>query len=773
MTLLAMVSSSLTLAAPVVMSGAGGYSQNFDTLPITGTTNAWTNDITLPGWYAEFGGGNATAGPVATIRGEAGAGTAGAFYSFGTVTTTERALGSLGSGTPGHFAYGVLLQNTTSGPLLINSIAYTGEQWRNGNNTTPHLLTFSYSFASSAIIPLIPTERTPPGWTEVTSLDFTSPIATTTAAALDGNDPANRTAITHNPNIPVPAGQFVFLRWRDANDFGNDHGLALDDLSISWIVPTTPSLTISASPASFLENAGANASTGTVSIPAVRASNLTVTLALSEDLRATVPFSVTILAGQLSRTFPIAAVDDLLANGNQSFILTAEATGYLQSQQNITVQNDGDTPIVVTTTPDAFPENAGPNAASGTVTLAVPTLVPVLIDIISSDLTEATVSPASVTIPVNATSANFTVNAINDTLVDLDVAVTISAVSPAYTTGTKIITVQDDGDLPPPATLPVNAIAFTGYCSTGNDFLAFVVLSPIADGDVILFTDNEWNGLPVGGTGKFFDRNEGTLTWTAPAAGVPVGTIVNLSSLSFGTPVASLGTLAVTNTGFNLSTSNADAVYAFQGAELAPSRVLAAVVAGLSTAPDPAESLDGTGLTDWVVLPTGINIAAYNGLRNSEATFAGYLPLIFDEAANWITQEQTFNDHADPVAPDAPFSAVAFTITGGGGNTYAAWATANATTGALVSADFDNDGVPNGLEYFMGATGSSFTPNPSLGALNKIIWPKNPTFVGSYTVQTSPNLITWTDEPSTLVGDTVEYTLTGPAPRFVRMKVVP
>ena len=28
--------------------------------------------------------------------------------------------------------------------------------------------------------------------------------------------------------------------------------------------------------------------------------------------------------------------------------------------------------------------------------------------------------------------------------------------------------------------------------------------------------------------------------------------------------------------------------------------------------------------------------------------------------------------------------------------------------------DFDKDGMPNGVEYFMGATGSSFTPNPPI-----------------------------------------------------------
>ncbi len=769
--LLAFASSSILIAGPVVMTGVGSYSQNFDSLPATGTgtTNVWENDVTLPGWYAEKSLPVITPAISAIVAGT-GSSTGGGLYSFGTALATERALGSLGSGTPGNFAYGVLLQNTSSGPLLINSVSYTGEQWRNGGNTASHSLTFTYSSSATPITSLAAASPLPPGWNEVFSLDFTGPIPTATAGALDGNDPANRTAITNSPNILVVAGGYVFLRWHDPNDAGSDHGLAIDDLSISWVVPTTPILSVSALPTNFLENAGPSASTGTVSIPTPLPNNLVVSLSISDDFRASVPASVTILAGQLSQTFLIRAEDDLLANGNQILAITATASGYLSGQQNITVENDGDTPIVVAITPLTFLESAGANVATGTVTLAAPTPVALDVELVSLDETEATVSPSLVTIPANGTSANFTVSAIDDTLVDGDRTVTIEAIADNYTTGEIEITVQDDGDSAPAATLPVNAIAFTGYGSTGDDFLAFVVLSPIAAGDVILFTDNEWNGLPLGSTGKFIDSNEGLLTWTAPPGGVAVGTIVNLSSLSFGTPEASIGTITDNNR-FNLSTSGADSVYAFQGAELAPTRVLAAITAGLSTTP--AESLDGTGLTEWVVLPTGINIAAYKGARTTEATFAGYLPLIFDEATNWITQDSTFDDHDDGVAPDAPFSSAAFSIGGDGGNTYAAWATANATAGALPSADHDNDGVPNALEYFMGATGSSFTPNPNLGALGKIIWPKSPTFVGSYTVQTSSNLVAWTDVTSAVVGNTVEYTLTGPGPKFVRMKVVP
>jgi fibronectin-binding autotransporter adhesin len=103
---------------------------------------------------------------------------------------------------------------------------------------------------------------------------------------------------------------------------------------------------------------------------------------------------------------------------------------------------------------------------------------------------------------------------------------------------------------------------------------------------------------------------------------------------------------------------------------------------------------------------------------------------------------------------------------------YTTWAATNAG-GQAPNLDFDNDGTSNGIEYFMGATGSSFTANPGIVG-NKVTWPKDPAFSGSYTVQTSPDLATWTNVASTVVGNAVEYTVpTGQDKFFVRLNVTP
>jgi autotransporter-associated beta strand protein len=109
---------------------------------------------------------------------------------------------------------------------------------------------------------------------------------------------------------------------------------------------------------------------------------------------------------------------------------------------------------------------------------------------------------------------------------------------------------------------------------------------------------------------------------------------------------------------------------------------------------------------------------------------------------------------------------------------YAAWASANGAS-ANPDEDHDNDGVANGVEYFMGEVGSTFTANPAIvtvGATRTVTWEKDAAFSGSYEVQTSSNLTTWADVTGTVVdnGTSVVYTFPAPSGKlFVRLKVTP
>ena len=109
---------------------------------------------------------------------------------------------------------------------------------------------------------------------------------------------------------------------------------------------------------------------------------------------------------------------------------------------------------------------------------------------------------------------------------------------------------------------------------------------------------------------------------------------------------------------------------------------------------------------------------------------------------------------------------------------FGTWADANGATGQTPDQDHDNDCVQNGIEYFMGQTGSSFTPMPGLDETNTVSWPMDPTFSGTYEVQTSTDLDTWTNvDPQPLpVAGILSYTLPPGAPggmSFVRLLVTP
>ena len=211
-----------------IFCSSGTYVQNFDSLATT--NNWWTNNVTLPGWYAS----KASADNTNTLAGT-GTSTAGGIYSFatnGVNPVTDRALGSVTTAATTPIYYGVRFINDSSSTMSNILVSYTGEQWRAGNSATVQKLAFSYLVSSTPIT----NSYGGSGWNNFTSLDFSSPVAAGVSTALDGNAPANRTVFTSVPltGVAVSPGQEFFLRWQDTDDTGNDSGLAIDDLTVSF-----------------------------------------------------------------------------------------------------------------------------------------------------------------------------------------------------------------------------------------------------------------------------------------------------------------------------------------------------------------------------------------------------------------------------------------------------------------------------------------------------------------------------------------------------------
>ena len=208
------------------------YGQDFNTLASTGTGVTWANNSTLAGWSLF----NKTPAAITTYAADTGGGNGG-FYSYGASGQSDRALGGTGSGgtyfgSPGTGTVAgwitVGFSNNSGGSANSFTLNYDGEQWRNGGNTTAQSMVLEYGFGSSFIGVT--------SWTAAGSgFNFTSPIATATAGALDGNALANRSASRGGTvsGLNWANGSTLWVRWIENNDAGNDHGLAIDNISFS------------------------------------------------------------------------------------------------------------------------------------------------------------------------------------------------------------------------------------------------------------------------------------------------------------------------------------------------------------------------------------------------------------------------------------------------------------------------------------------------------------------------------------------------------------
>ncbi|MCS6244267.1 MAG: M36 family metallopeptidase [Opitutus sp.] len=189
------------------------------------------------------------------------------------------------------------------------------------------------------------------------------------------------------------------------------------------------------------EGDGVRVGQGAVTLPAVQATAVVVTLASLNTGEVTVPSSVTILAGQLSTTFDVTIVDDSVLDGTQTAIISATAAGLGSAAGAISVQdNDGTATLMVTAPPSA---TEGVGTVQGTVTISAALTVPVTVGLSSSDATAVQV-PAGVVIPAGQTSTPFTITVVDDNKIDGTQTATLTAHVQAWSDGTASIAVLDN-----------------------------------------------------------------------------------------------------------------------------------------------------------------------------------------------------------------------------------------------------------------------------------------------------------------------------------------
>jgi hypothetical protein len=376
--LMALPAQGALAAGPVSLTALGtAYTQNFDTLPASGSAT-WTNNSTIPGWF------HARTGTGTTIVANDGGSNAGNLYSYGTGTATDRALGSLGSGNAavGDLYWGVRLVNDTGSAITSLDVSYTGEQWRAGGCTptpcTPLAQTvdFQYQVANAGVITNVNTPTT--GWLDHDLLDFTSPTPGTssTGTALDGNAAANRTNLSSTISLTIAAGQEVWLRWRDINHANNDHGLSIDDFSVTpQGAVTQPNLSINdvstnegnsgTTSFDFTVNLSAPAGAGGVTFDIATADN-TATVA-NNDYAAKSLTGQTIVAGSSTYTFNVLVNGDTTAEPDETFfvnIINVTGATVADGQGQGTIVNDD---VALTLIHDI--QGSGPSVIPGTYTV--------------------------------------------------------------------------------------------------------------------------------------------------------------------------------------------------------------------------------------------------------------------------------------------------------------------------------------------------------------------------------------------------------------------
>lgn len=191
---------------------------------------SWTNNSTIPGWYLFRQPAPGTA--LTAYNAGNGSSTTGSMYSFGSTSSSERALGALGSGgtywggpSSGTVAgwIAVAFLNNTGETIDIADVFFDGEQWR-ADNTSVQLLIFEYGIGSS--FTAVGT-WTAPG----DSFNFTSPV-NNNSGAIDGNTTGKVFGLGGTLSaLGWDDGEVLWLRWRVTNALGNDHGLSIDDFS--------------------------------------------------------------------------------------------------------------------------------------------------------------------------------------------------------------------------------------------------------------------------------------------------------------------------------------------------------------------------------------------------------------------------------------------------------------------------------------------------------------------------------------------------------------
>ncbi|MFO0832244.1 MAG: hypothetical protein U0637_10440 [Phycisphaerales bacterium] len=218
-------------------------SENFDGLPTANVASAFSATVgvqsavtNLPNWFATKVAGTGTTATALTAND--GSGNSGAMYSYAAAASpSDRALGTLASAS-NIFAFGAEIVNSAAYTITDFTITFDKEQYRS-STSTQNVLAFAYGFSGGSATST--NFLTDTGMTALAAGNVVGDAPVTTNGALV---PPTTGAVTFTVSgLNWAPGTSLFIRWTDANDVGNDAGLAIDNFTFN-AVPTPGSLAL-------------------------------------------------------------------------------------------------------------------------------------------------------------------------------------------------------------------------------------------------------------------------------------------------------------------------------------------------------------------------------------------------------------------------------------------------------------------------------------------------------------------------------------------------
>lgn len=563
------------------------YTQNFDSLANTGTTAS-----TLPtGWnFIETGtSANTTYGV------DDGGGATGNTFSYGSTGSTDRAFGTLLSGSVTS-TIGACFTNNTGTTLTGLSIGYTGEEWRLGTAARADALNFEYSLNATSL--------TSGTWTAVSGLNFVTQDTATTGAK-NGNAAGEHQARSSSISaLAIANGATFWIHWLDGNASGADDGLAVDDFSLTPQGTTaTPTLTLSA-PTIPEGNSGTSTAIFTVSLdnPApvggvtFQIDTVDGTASAGSDYVAIIAGSGSIGVGQTSTTFTVTIDGDTVYEGNETFsanLSNITNTTNATASTGATITDDDAQPTITVSNASTVEGDSGTSQVNFPVTLSNASAFGVSFSVQTADASATAGSDYDalntiVTIPAGSTSGIIAVTVHGDTTTEPDETFTLqlsgaSGGTLAATVATGTIQ-NDDGVTPmfsignvtqaegnsgtssfvftvssnvnaPAGGFTLNVDTADASAVAGEDYVALHGTAVIAAG-----TNSTTVAVQVNGDNKYESAETFGVTLSNPPAGTAIGTATGTGTISNddALPTLSIANVAVNegNSGTSTATFN-------------------------------------------------------------------------------------------------------------------------------------------------------------------------------------------------------------------------